>query len=139
MQDKNPNSPTLDKIDPSKGYVKGNVNVISQRASRLKSDGTAAEHRAIADYMDHMTAAKADTADTETPDDPICKFLEIDLALLQQRMIYDIAHMIDDLVYIDIDGHIISTADRSRGDVKRAFAALLEGWTRDIDETVRGM
>lgn len=32
------NSPSIDKIVPSKGYVKGNVRVISWRANRLKSD-----------------------------------------------------------------------------------------------------
>jgi|SRR5690554_1529436 len=32
------NSPTLDRSDNSKGYVKGNVQVISWRANRLKSD-----------------------------------------------------------------------------------------------------
>lgn len=31
-------TPTLDKVDPSKGYVKGNVNVISWKANRLKSN-----------------------------------------------------------------------------------------------------
>jgi hypothetical protein len=36
-------SPTLDRIDPSKGYVKGNVRVISYRANLLKSDATLEE------------------------------------------------------------------------------------------------
>jgi hypothetical protein len=31
-------TPTLDKVEPSKGYVKGNVNVISWKANRLKSN-----------------------------------------------------------------------------------------------------
>jgi hypothetical protein len=35
-----PNSPSLDRIDSSKGYVKGNVWVISNRANKLKNDGT---------------------------------------------------------------------------------------------------
>ena len=38
-----PNSPTLDRKDPSKGYVKGNVWVISWRANKLKSDATLEE------------------------------------------------------------------------------------------------
>lgn len=33
-----PNSPTLDKIIPEKGYVKGNVKVISHKANFLKSN-----------------------------------------------------------------------------------------------------
>lgn len=36
-------SPSLDRVLPSRGYVKGNVRVISDRANRLKSDQTAAE------------------------------------------------------------------------------------------------
>lgn len=52
------NSPTLDKIGPTKGYVKGNIGVISNKANKLKSDGTAEEHRKIANYMD---SSKIDT------------------------------------------------------------------------------
>lgn len=37
------NSPTIDRIDNSRGYVKGNVRVISWRANRLKCDATPAE------------------------------------------------------------------------------------------------
>lgn len=44
------NSPSLDKIEPSKGYVPGNVIVISSRANRLKSDATVKELRDIASF-----------------------------------------------------------------------------------------
>jgi len=37
------NSPTLDRLIPSLGYVKGNVWVVSMRANRLKQDATLAE------------------------------------------------------------------------------------------------
>lgn len=37
------NAPTLDRINNSRGYVKGNVHVISYRANRFKSDGTLEE------------------------------------------------------------------------------------------------
>jgi hypothetical protein len=48
-----PGSPTLDRRDNSKGYVPGNIRVISFRANALKSDGTAEEHRRIAEYMEN--------------------------------------------------------------------------------------
>lgn len=38
-----PDSPSLDRIRPELGYVKGNVRVISARANLLKSDATSAE------------------------------------------------------------------------------------------------
>lgn len=34
------NSPSLDRIDSSKGYIPGNVIVVSLRANHLKGDGT---------------------------------------------------------------------------------------------------
>ena len=48
----NPNAPSLDRLIPALGYTPGNVAVISWRANCLKRDGTAAEIRAIADWMD---------------------------------------------------------------------------------------
>jgi hypothetical protein len=45
-------SPTLDRIDSTKGYVKGNVAVMSYRANMIKNCGTAEEHRLIADFID---------------------------------------------------------------------------------------
>jgi len=41
------NSPNLDRIIPEKGYVAGNVRVISQRANRIKSNATVEELRAV--------------------------------------------------------------------------------------------
>lgn len=56
-----PSSPTLDRVNPSKGYVKGNVRVISWRANRIKSDATADELEAIALSMrEHERAQQAD-------------------------------------------------------------------------------
>ena len=44
-------SPSLDRMIPELGYVKGNVRVISWRANNLKSDGTAEEFDRIAAYI----------------------------------------------------------------------------------------
>jgi len=44
-------SPSLDRIRPELGYVPGNVAVVSQRANRIKNNGTASEHEAIARFM----------------------------------------------------------------------------------------
>ncbi len=44
-------SVSFDRIDSEKGYVKGNVAIISWRANRIKNNGTALEHSKIAYYM----------------------------------------------------------------------------------------
>lgn len=46
-----PNSPSLDRIVPSLGYVPSNVVVISNRANRAKSDLTADEVEALAEFI----------------------------------------------------------------------------------------
>jgi hypothetical protein len=38
-----PNSPTVDRIDPEKGYVRGNVLVVSAKANQIKSNATPQE------------------------------------------------------------------------------------------------
>lgn len=45
-------SPSFDCLDPAKGYIKGNVFIISWRANRVKNDGSAQEHRAIAEFIE---------------------------------------------------------------------------------------
>ena len=47
-----PDSPSLDRIDSTKGYVKGNVRVISWRANDLKRNATIDEVRKILEYME---------------------------------------------------------------------------------------
>ena len=49
------NSPSFDRIDSSKGYVKGNVIIMSWRANRIKNDGTAEEHQLIANFIKQFT------------------------------------------------------------------------------------
>jgi hypothetical protein len=44
-------SPEFDRIDPAKGYVPGNVAILSKRANRIKNDGTAEEHRKIFEWL----------------------------------------------------------------------------------------
>lgn len=44
------NTPSLDRIVPSKGYVKGNVMVISWRANALKRDASPEELRKLAAF-----------------------------------------------------------------------------------------
>lgn len=46
------NSPSFDQIEAGKGYVSGNVQIVSWRANRIKNDGTAEEHRKIAEWME---------------------------------------------------------------------------------------
>ena len=42
-----PNSPSIDRIDPERGYVKGNVWIISYRANTIKNDATHEELKLV--------------------------------------------------------------------------------------------
>jgi hypothetical protein len=44
------NAMSIDRIDPNKGYVQGNIVLVSQRANRIKNDATPLELRKIADF-----------------------------------------------------------------------------------------
>ena len=45
-------SPSLDRMIPSKGYVPGNVVVMSFRANRIKGDASREELQTVIDWMD---------------------------------------------------------------------------------------
>lgn len=49
------NSPTLDRLIPSKGYVSGNVEVISMRANMIKTNATHEEIQKVADWVKKKT------------------------------------------------------------------------------------
>jgi hypothetical protein len=44
-------SPSIDRLDNSKGYTPDNIKIISNRANMIKRDGTLEEHEAIVRYM----------------------------------------------------------------------------------------
>jgi hypothetical protein len=52
------NSPTLDRIDNSRGYVPGNVWVLSNRANTLKGDATPDELMKLALALQMFTALR---------------------------------------------------------------------------------
>jgi hypothetical protein len=49
-----PNSPSVDKMIPELGYVRGNVAVISFKANCMKQNGTPEELRAVADWLERV-------------------------------------------------------------------------------------
>jgi hypothetical protein len=57
-------SPSLDRIDNTRGYVPGNVCVISLRANNLKKDATLAELRALTRYMEEFSATDSTATTT---------------------------------------------------------------------------
>ena len=49
-----PNSPSLDRIIPAKGYVKGNIHVISYRANDIKNDASLAELQTLTTNLEKI-------------------------------------------------------------------------------------
>lgn len=47
-------SPSLDRIDASKGYIPGNVRIISNRANRIRADATIEEIRRILEDFERI-------------------------------------------------------------------------------------
>ena len=46
---------SFDRIDPSKGYVKGNVIILSSRANRIKNNATYEDLQKIAHFLQSLT------------------------------------------------------------------------------------
>lgn len=70
-------SPSLDRLDPGRGYVDGNVRVISDRANRLKGDRTLAELQAHS--IVGATSRRADFA-------LVAKYVEREQLLMDVRV-----------------------------------------------------
>ncbi len=64
-----PDSPSLDRIDSSKGYIKGNVIVVSHRANTIKNNSTIEELEAVFNfYKDKWAALAVAVYDYENPE-----------------------------------------------------------------------
>ena len=51
-------SPSFDRIYPKKGYVKGNIVIVSNKANRIKTDATVEEIRKVADFYEKLLKDK---------------------------------------------------------------------------------
>lgn len=51
-------TPSVDRIDNTKGYTRDNIVVVSYRANRLKSDGTLAELRRLVEFYENLESAR---------------------------------------------------------------------------------
>jgi hypothetical protein len=56
--DDNRSCPTLERIDNSKGYIKGNILVVSALANRIKNDGTWQEIMQVAKFYKQLEENK---------------------------------------------------------------------------------
>lgn len=61
-----PNSPSLDRIDSSKGYTRGNIQVISKRANSIKSDASPEEIRLVYQWVSSCQPASQQLTGQQT-------------------------------------------------------------------------
>lgn len=59
-------SPSIDRIDPSKGYIKGNVSVISGKANTCKSNLTLEQVQSLVEYMSNETESQEEESYSES-------------------------------------------------------------------------
>lgn len=52
-------SPSIDKTIPELGYVRGNIQVMSWKANRLKNNGTLEEFKSLVRYLEELNAAES--------------------------------------------------------------------------------
>lgn len=79
-------SPSIDRIDPNKGYIPGNVQIISWRANSLKRDASPAELEAILAYV-----RRWELGEVEVPG-PVEVAVELMLERLAAPHAHDPAH-----------------------------------------------
>lgn len=53
------NAPSLDKLIPHLGYIKGNVSWVSWRANRIKNDGDLEDHKKIVAWLEANAGERA--------------------------------------------------------------------------------
>lgn len=56
-QNQNDNSPSLDRLDNSKGYTKDNINVISWKANKLKGSAKLEDLKRVVVWMESKSGA----------------------------------------------------------------------------------
>lgn len=63
-------SPSLDRIIPSKGYVKGNVQIISKRANSIKYDASAEEIMLVYQWVFSLTEGQQELIHSSIENEP---------------------------------------------------------------------
>lgn len=62
----NDNSPTLDRLNPNLGYIKENICVMSNRANRLKNNGSLEEHEKVLSFLKNHSGCVDNKQKTDT-------------------------------------------------------------------------